>query len=338
MKHWKLTGTAIAVAMAAAPAAQGQELLRLSTLGAGSSPYLVMSTFANVVNENLDSVEIGINATGAATRHALEAARGETDFFMGSPTVHNFMRTGTAMYGPVEDAPELSEDVRALLSFPIGSYHIIAHADSGIETLSDLEGQRVFLGPPGGGALNTAITFVEAATGLSTEDDMEVVQLGWDAAAQSFQDGQLDVYVNPTLAPSPVVEQMAFSRPIRLIGFSEEELAREEMAGTLDRPGGTLDTIGPDTYGENQVNEEEVTTVGSNVSISVGAHLADQLVYDVVAAFWDNIEQVHEEQPWMRRISVDDVFLDLNMPLHPGAVHYYEEVGLEIPDDLRPPQ
>ena len=38
MKHWKLTGTAIAVAMAAAPAAQGQELLRLSTLGAGSSP------------------------------------------------------------------------------------------------------------------------------------------------------------------------------------------------------------------------------------------------------------------------------------------------------------
>lgn len=338
MKHWKLTGAAIAVAMAMAPAVQGQELLRLSTLGAGSSPYLVMSTFANVVNENLDSVEIGVKATGAATRHALEAARGETDFFMGSPTVHNFMRTGTAMYGPVEDAPELSEEVRALLSFPIGSYHIIAHADSGIETLSDLEGQRVFLGPPGGGALNTAITFVEAATGLSTEDDMEVVQLGWDAAAQSFQDGQLDVYVNPTLAPSPVVQQMAFSRPIRLIGFSEEELAREEMEGTLGRPGGTLDTIGPDTYGENQVNEEDVTTVGSNVSISVGAHPSDQLVHDVVAAFWDNIEQVHEEQPWMRRVSFEDVFLDLNMPLHPGAVRYYEEAGLEIPDDLRPPQ
>ena len=338
MKHWKLTGIAIAAAMATAPAAQGQELLRLSTLGAGSSPYLVMSTFANVVNDTLDTVEIGINATGAATRHALEAARGETDFFMGSATVHNFMQSGTAMYASVEDAPELSENVRALLSFPIGSYHIVAYADSGIETLSDLEGKRVFLGPPGGGALNTAITFVEAATGLSTEDDMEVVQLGWDAAAQSFQDGQIDVYVNPTLAPSPVVQQMAFTRPIRLIGFSEEELAREEMEGTLGRPGGTLDTIPADIYGDNQVNEEDVTTVGSNVSIAAGAHVSDDIVHDVLAAFWDNIEQVHAEQPWMQRVSLDNVFLDLNMPLHPGAVRYYEAAGLDIPDDLRPPQ
>jgi uncharacterized protein len=338
MKHWKLTGIALTAAMATATAAQGQELLRLSTLGAGSSPYLVMSTFANVVNDRLDGVDISINATGAATRHALDAARGEADFFMGSPTVHNFMQSGTAMYAQVGDAPELSEKVRALFSFPLGPYHIVTYADSGIEELSDLEGKRVFLGPPGGGALAIAIAFVEASTGLSVENDMELVQLGWDAAAQSFQDGQLDVYVNPSLAPSPVIQQIAFARNIRLLGFTEEQLEIEAMQGIMNRPGGTLEEIAADAYGGNQVNQEPVVTIGSNVSIAVGEHLSEELVYDIMAAFWDDIDAVHAAQPWMRQVQFDNVFRDLNMPLHPGAARYYEEAGLEIPDDLRPPQ
>jgi len=332
---WK--GAAIAaVASVMGAGASAQELLRLSTLGAGSSPYLVMSTFANVVNDRLDNVEISINATGAATRHAIEAARGETDLFMLSATVHQFMQSGTGMYAQVADAAELSAEVRSLFSFPLGPYHFVAFADSGIETLPDLAGKRVFLGPPGGGALANAITFVEAATGLSTERDMTVVQLGWDAAAQSFQDGQLDVYVNPTLAPSPVIQQMAFARPIRLIGFTEEELAREEMQGPLNRPGGTLVEIGPDVYGENQVNDSPVMTPGSNVGIAAGAHLSEDLVYEIMRAFWEDIDAVYATQPWMRHITLENAFQDLNMPLHPGAVRYYEEVGVEVPEHLRP--
>lgn len=318
--------------------AQADELLRLSTLGAGSSPYLVMSTFANVVNENVDGVQIEVNATGAATRHALEAARGETDFYMGSPVVHRFMQQGGGMYAQVADAAELSQNVRALLTFPIGSYHIVTYADSGIETLDDLKGKRVFLGPPGGGALAVAKAFVEGATGLSADEDMTVVQLGWDAAAQAFQDGQLDAYVNPTLAPSPVVQQLAFTRPIRLLGFSEAQLAREAMQRTLNRPGGTLDVIPAGTYGDNQVNQEDIVTIGSNVQISVGNHLSEELVYAIVRGFWENIDRVHEAQPWMRRVTLENVFVDMNMPVHPGAARYYKEIGLEVPADLLPPQ
>lgn len=335
MQHLRTFAIATTLAAGSAGAASGQELLRLSTLGAGTSPYLVMSTFANVVSEELETVEIGVNATGAATRHALEAARGETDFIMSSPNVHYFMSEGLAMYEPVGDAPELAQELRSLFAFPLGPYHIVTYADSGIERLEDLEGKRVFLGPPGGAALTTAGQFVNAATGLEPDEDFDVVQLGWDAAAQSFQDGQLDVYINPTLAPSPVIEQIAFARPIRLLGFTEEQLDREEMEGPLNRLGATLDVIAADAYGSNQVNETEVTTIGSNVSIAVGNHLSEEIVYDVMRAFWDRIDEIHQAQPWMQQVTLDGAFVDLNMPLHAGALRFYDEMGIEVPEDLR---
>lgn len=323
----------------AAGAASAQDFVRLSTLGPGSSPYLVMSTFAQIVNEELDGdVQVQVNATGAATRHAVDAAREEIELFMSSPTVHNFMASGTAMYAQVADAPALSENLRNILSFPIGSYHIVTYADSGIESLEDLEGRRVFLGPPGGGALNTMRTFVELATGLDTETDMEVVQLGWDAASQAFMDGQLEAYANPTNAPSPVIQQMAFGRPIRLIGVTADQLDNEGMDGFVNRPGGTLDTIAPDMYGENQVNDEPVTTIGSTVGIGTHANVPEELVYAMTRAFWEGLEARMEGSPWLSRVQLDHALAEMNIPLHPGAARYYREVGIDIPEALEPPQ
>ncbi|MEQ9814319.1 MAG: TAXI family TRAP transporter solute-binding subunit [Azospirillaceae bacterium] len=329
---------AAGLALSASQPVQAQEMLRLSTLGPGSSPYLVMSTFANIVNEHVEGVQIQVNATGAATRHMVEAGRGEIEFYMSSPTIYNFMSQGTVMYSAIEDAPELAQNLRSLLSFPLGAYHVIAYADSGIESLNDLEGRRVFLGPPGGGALATAIAMVEAATGLETDTDMEVVQVGWDAAAQAFQDGQLDVYVNPTNAPSPVIQQIAFARPIRIIGLSPEMMEREALQTLINRPGGTLDVIEPGTYGEGQVNEAPITTIGSNVSIGTRVELDADLVHSLVSAFWDNVRDYDDGSPWMGRVRIEDALVDLNYPLHPGALAYYEEIGVEVPDALHPPQ
>ena len=92
-----------------------------------------MSTFAQFVHQELPDVEIQVNATGAATQHAIEAAKGELDFFMWSASVHDFMMKGAAMYAKVGDAPELSKNLRAMFAFPLGLYHITAYADSGIE-------------------------------------------------------------------------------------------------------------------------------------------------------------------------------------------------------------
>ena len=331
----RLAGLALGLAAVTAPAS-AQEFYRLATLGPGSSPYLVMSTFAQIVGDRLDDVEIQVNATGAATQHALEAGAGQLDFFMWSASVHQNMVDGSAMYANIPQAPELAESLRAVFAFPLGPYHITTYADSGIESLEDLEGKTVFLGPPGGGATAIMERIVEGATGLKANEDYTQVQLGWDAAAQAFQDGRIDVYMNATNAPSPVIQQMALSREIRFLGLTEEQMAKEPVQAVLNRPGGVLVEIPADIYGENQANTEPVTVPGSIVGVGAGAHVPEEAVYRITKAFWEGVQEMEGSAPWLREIRLDQALQALNLPLHPGALRYYEEIGMEVPEDLRP--
>lgn len=331
-----VAATATCLAGAASGSAMAKDFYRLSTLGPGSTPYLVMSTFANIVNQALPGMELQVNATGAATAHALETARGRMDFFMSSPTVHAMMMQGTAMYAKITDAKELSAKLRGVFNFPLGYYHIVVYADSGITDLQGVKGKRVFLGPPGGGATVNMAQMLEIVTGYKAGHDYEQVNLGWEAAAQSFQDHHIDVYINPTLPPSPVIQQFALTSKIRLLGLSGKDMASDAFQAFSHRPGGLLDTIPAGTYGENQVNKEDITTVGSMVGIGTRADMPDDVIYKMTKAFWQGVAKERDKTPWLRSVKIENVFRDMNMPVHPGAARYYREAGLTIPDNLMP--
>ncbi len=334
----KLTGifcplAVFALAFIAPLTAKGQEFYRLATLGPGSTPYMVMSTFAQLVGERIEG-EIQVNATGAATQHAIDTANGDLDFYMWSASVHDAMMQGTNMYARVPQAAELSGNLRAIFAFPLGLYHVVTYGDSDVRSLSDAAGRRVFLGPPGGGATVIMAQVMEAVTGMKPDDGYTSVQLGWDAALQSFQDGRIDVYINPTIPPSPVIEQIAIAREIRLVGLSDEELALPAVQAVLNRPGGVLGTIPPDAYGVNQLNEEPVNTLGSIVGIGTGVHMNEDAIYEITKAFWEGVEETRDSTRWLREITIGNALTDLNMPLHPGAERYYREIGVDIPNEL----
>jgi TRAP transporter TAXI family solute receptor len=339
MKPHRLGRTVGAAALAAGLAAQpvhAVEYVKMSTLGPGSSPNLVMTTFATIVNQKSGgAIEVQVNATGAATKHALEAAQGKIDLFMFSPLVHSFMSQKRAMYAKVADAPALSHKIRALFSFPIGVYHIATYADSGIRSLQDIKGRKVFLGPPSGAATRVMGGLVKALTGYQAGKDYEAVKLGWAPAAQAFQDGQLDVYINPTNAPSPVFQQVALTRKIRFLGIPPDQLKAPAVVKLYDRPGGAVGIVPKAAYGSNQVNETDVLTIKSVVGIGAGEHLSTELAYRMTKIFWDNISAESKGTPWLRALHREDVFEQMNAKLHPGAARYYEEIGMQIPAKLR---
>lgn len=331
------TLAAIGLLTSLAGQSQAEEFYKLATLGPGSSPYLVMSTFAQLVGKKLPGVTIQVNATGAATQHQIEAAKGQLDFFMNSPTVFQAFKTKAAMYAKIEDAPELSKRVRNVLAFPIGAYHVITNADSGITKYEDFKGKKLFLGPPGGGATVTMVNLVKAITGYEQGKDYELVRLGWEAALQAVQDDRLDVYANPTIAPSPVIQQIAISKKIRFIGIPDEALEKPEVKAVTDRPGGVMEVIDPKIYGANVVATGPVRTIATIVSIGTRDTLSEDAVYKITKAFWEAAKENYDQYPWLRNVKLDEAFRDLNAPLHAGAVKYYKEIGMKIPDHLLPP-
>lgn len=329
-----LAVAAVATAFAAQPAA-AKEFVKMSTLGPGSSPNLVMTTFATIVNQkSAGQIEVQVNATGAATKHAVEAAQGKIDLYMFSPLVHSFMVNKKAMYAKMANAPALAQKLRGILAFPIGVYHIAAFDDSGIKTMKDIKGKKVFLGPPSGAATRIMGGLVAALTGYKAGKDFDAVKLGWGPAAQAFQDGQLDVYMNPTNAPSPVFMQVALTRKIRFLGIPPDQLKNPNVEKLYKRPGGAVGVLPKGVYGKNQVNETDVITIKAIVGIGVGEHVDVDLVYKMTKIFWDNVGAESKGTPWLRAVNRDDAFEQMNVQLHPGAVRYYREVGMKIPEKL----
>ncbi|WP_235855986.1 TAXI family TRAP transporter solute-binding subunit [Mesobaculum littorinae] len=61
-----------------------------------------------------------------------------------------------------------------------------------------------------------------------------------------------------------------------------------------------------------------------------------QDVYRITTAFWEGAEAQRGTTQWLRNVALDTAFTDFNTPLHPGALRYYEEIGMTVPDALRP--
>lgn len=331
----RIVGLAAMLALAAS--AEAKDFYKMSTLGPGSSPYVVMTTFAKIANQYLPGQEIQVNATGAATRHAVDAAKGKIDLFMSAPAVHHFMTKRIAMYKKMKDAPELAKNLRGVLNFPIGVYHVVVYGDSGIRSLADVKGKKVYLGPRAGAARVIATAIVEGATGYKAGTDFEAVTMGWSAAGQAFQDRQFDVYINPTNAPSPIISQVALVNKIRLLGLSNADFARPRLAKTMKLPGRTRETIAPGTYGANQTNTEAVQSIGAWVGIGTRKDMPRDVVYAMTKTFWEHLDEAHAVAKWMKAIRFQTALAEMNMPLHPGALRYYRERGAPIPAHLVPP-
>ena len=100
-------------------------------------------------------------------------------------------------------------------------------------------------------------------------------------------------------------------------------------------PGRTFIELPPGTY-EGQVNQTSLELAGFSAAIAVNADVDEDTVYRLTRSFWSNLAEIQAAATFMRAVTLEHPFTALNMPLHPGAIRYYEEVGVAIPDALRP--
>ena len=59
--------------------------------------------------------------------------------------------------------------------------------------------------------------------------------------------------------------------------------------------------------------------------------LPDEFIYKLVKAVFDNHEELMKSQPWARETIPANIDRNTMVPLHPGAVRYYREIGVPIP-------
>lgn len=327
---------ALAAAMAfTCNAALADDYLKMGTLSPGGTIYTITAGFAQAVSKHVPDVEVQVNASGSAAQHMLAAANGDLDFFMSSTILYHHMSNGTAMYAKIPNAPDLSGNLRSIFNFPVGAWHALVYADSGIETYADIKGRTVFLGPPSGGATVFTKAIVEGATGYAADTDFKVAKMGFQAAQQAFQDRRIDVLIFPSLVPGAYVQQLALTNDLRLLSLDEAAFAAPGVQKAMSAPGRSRETIAIEAYGDRLANTGDVNSVGAWIGVGGRADLDPELVYQATKAFWETIDDLHAQGAAFKSITPETGLREINMPLHPGALRYYEELGLDIPEAAR---
>lgn len=331
-KRWSVLAVAsLLAAVVALPAEAQKRQVKMSTIAPGSSMYLVMTTFANLVNQGQKDFEITVDATGTATKHMVDVARGSIDMSMTAPVAIAWMKAGTRVYKKLKGVKELAKKLRIVFWFPAGAYHYTVYENSGIRTLADLKGKRAFIGPPSGGQLVTGLAFVKALTGLdSKKGDFKSVNLNFASALQAFQDRQIDVYTIACLDPCAQLQQVAATSKIRFLGVpNPADLRATPALKKFFTPLGRIDgVVKKGAYGAAQANEADVYSNGAILGVTAREGLDNDTVYAMTKLFWSNLEGIRDSAPYMNAVSIDFATQKGNMEFHPGAMKYYKEAGV----------
>ncbi|UCZ52021.1 TAXI family TRAP transporter solute-binding subunit [Bacillus shivajii] len=290
--------------------------LQIGTGGTGGTYFPLGQEMANVINANIEEYEgfdLSAVSTGASVDNLSQIYQGELDLGM---TVH--IPALNALTGDGDFEGVEIDNFGFMGHIYPEVMQIVTPADSGIETIADLEGKNVAIGPPGSGTQALARLILEAY-GLE-DGDYTAFEENFGDAADRMRDGNLDASFGLLGLPAGSLEELAISRDIDMIEITPEGLQYIE-----DNSGYAGMTIPADSYDFLESDVQAITAyavlVGSTDTID------EDLGYAITKALYENSGDISHDQG--QHLTKENALNGSEgLPMHPGAEKYFEEAGL----------
>ena len=203
-------------------------------------------------------------------------------------------------------------------------------SDGTLDDLANIDGERFVLGMRNSGAEQTG-TYILDAVGIDFRNRFSLAYMGYGAVAGAIQDGNISGMNVPAGAPVAAITQ-SFAQmrdSITLLNFTRQHLDainRElPLWNFYDLPAGT--------YPYQQV---DVTTAYSPNVLVTREDVPEEIVYQLTRLMWESLPTLREIHSATREMMLDRALAGIVIPLHPGALRYYEEAGVEVAPELRP--
>ncbi|MDJ1430892.1 TAXI family TRAP transporter solute-binding subunit [Halostagnicola sp. A-GB9-2] len=289
------------------PDADG-EILSWHAGGTSGTYYPLSGDFKTIVEEHTPH-GLQVQSTGASVENVGRLSSGDAEFALIQNDIAHFASTGT---GIDEFDGEEVENLRGVASLYPETIHLVTSADSGIESIEDLEGASINTGDLGSGTQVNALQILETA-GID-EGDFDEQNADFETAADQIRDGDVDASFVVGGWPVGSVEELATTEEISLIELSDDlrEEIRDDAEWFADDtiPGGTYDGV-----------DDDVETVSVQAMIATHDGVDDGIVEEVTTAIFDNTDDVGQKSDF---IDVDSAQDAMPIDLHPGAEAYFE--------------
>jgi TRAP transporter TAXI family solute receptor len=293
--------------------------IAIGTASPGGTYYVYGRALAEILRDAL-GIEVSAEATQGSTRNVILMETGQATLGMITMGVgwEAWNDTGEWTKGRRFRA------MRAILPMYDSPFTIAVPKRLGVKALSELAGKRLGAGPRAGTS-GTYFPRIFEALGIP----IVFIYGSLEEMGSQVIGGRLEGVALATGVPVPVLLEVEAKEPLEFIPFTPEQLASlmrlmpELSTSTLPRVAYSSLT-------------EDYSTVGLFNFVIAHKDLPEELVYRAVKAVYDNHERLVRAHSAGRETIPANVGRDTFLPLHPGAVRYYREIGVALPAVLVP--
>jgi TRAP transporter TAXI family solute receptor len=303
----------------------------LTTASTGGTYYPVgvaISTLVKLRLQETNGISLSaINSAGSGENIKL-LHTGEADFALVQGLFGIWAKTGEGAYGRRGGALKLRS---ITMLWPNVEHFIIDRSlvESGtLSDLSRLKGATFAVGNRNSGAAQSTRMIFDSL-GLRNGRNIKFAYLSYSAAADALRNGTIAGFSAPAGAPVSAVARAfaASGESITLLGVTDEERARFNKEVGLWSPF----LIAANTY---PGLGEAIRTAAQPNFLAVNADVDEEVVYKITRVIFENLPFLHSVHRATRSISLNTAVQGLPVPLHPGAVRYYREQGIALPQNL----
>ncbi|MCB5161302.1 TAXI family TRAP transporter solute-binding subunit [Marinomonas algarum] len=160
-------------------------------------------------------------------------------------------------------------------------------------------------------------------------NEFSLAYMGYGASADAIQNGNIDGMNTPAGVPAGAITRLyaSLGDKVTVLDFTDEQMAKTNHEYDL----WTKYTIPANTY---PGQTKPINTIAESNFLATRADVSEEDVYQLTKTIYENLNYLSAIHKATSSMSVETALKGLYVPLHPGALRYYREQGVTIPNHL----
>ncbi len=302
----------------AATAANAETFVRMVSGPAGGSWYPLGAKIAEVLGKNVPGIATS-NGPGGGVSNVQDVNRAEAE--LGWSYAHTAFN-GSKGQGKFTKA---QGNVRHFATLYPAALQTAVPKDSKVMSYADLKDKNISPGKAkwsGYAATELLLTYYGFNVDDVKKNGGTIHHVSYSDSVALMKDGHIDAFMGLTSVPQASFIDLNFNPGVRFLAVDDAVRAKF-MA---DNPG-YIDTVIPKDAYEGLPGD--VPTLGVVTVLVVHKDLADDVVYQMAKALWDNHGEFVKVKKVWNSVKLEDALLGAKIPVHPGAQRFYDEKGVK---------
>lgn len=282
--------------------------IRFGAADIGGMYYTFSNTFAGLANDEIEGYTFDVKTTAGSSANLRLLS-------------DNYIEFGIAQSDLIQDAYKSNSNLRAIAALYLEACQLVVKDSSDIYTLDDLQNKTISIGAEESGTQLNATQILEFA-GL-TSDIVNTKNLDYIDAARELKAGEIDAFFCTAGTKTTVIDELSRECKIRLISLDEKVI--NKIISCSDAY--TSYTIPAGTY---KGQDQDINTIGVKSVLMTSDSVSDDVVKQVTELLFTHYDELQYSVSLDLQIDKDFSTTDIPVPIHSGAISYYEEHGIEI--------